>query len=134
MHIFCLIVSLFKLGKIQFWLSSTTMQQFDVFLFENLQKICRESTVMKTIFSKVSVLQNRLRYGCLSISFPNTFLWLLPNIEHKRIPVNDNIVWCKYSRGIKNLSKSGSCFLLNYPKYLGATLFHSLYAQTLRIF
>ena len=89
---------------------------------------------MKTIFSKVSVLQNRLRYGCLSISFPNTFLWLLPNIEHKRIPVNDNIVWCKYSRGIKNLSKSGSCFLLNYPKYLGATLFHSLYAQTLRIF
>ena len=33
--------------------------------------------------------------GRLPISFPNTFLWLLPNIEQKRIPLNDNIIWCK---------------------------------------
>ena len=26
------------------------------------------------------------------LSFPNTFLWLLPNIEQKRNPLNDNIV------------------------------------------
>ena len=68
------------------------------------------------------------------ISFPNTSLWLLPNIEQKRIPLNDNIVWCKYSRVIKDLSKSGSFFLLNSPKYLGARIFYSLYVQTLLIF
>ena len=67
------------------------------------------------------------------ISFPNTFLWLLPNIEQKRIPLNDNIVWSKYYRVIKDLSKSGSLFLLNAPKYLGASLFYSLYVQILRI-
>ena len=70
--------------------------------------------------------------NALSI-FTNIFLWLLPNIEQKRIPLNDNIVWCKYSRAIKDFSKSGSYFLLNIPKYLGARLFYSLYAQTLRV-
>ena len=34
-----------------------------------------------------------------------------------------NIVWCKYSRVIKDLSKKGSFFLLNAPKYLGARFF-----------
>ena len=33
----------------------------------------------------------------LSISFLYTFLWLFPNIKQKRIPLNDNIVWCKNS-------------------------------------
>ena len=59
---------------------------------------------------------------------------LPPNIEQKRIPLNDNIVCSKYFRVIKDLPKSGSFFLLNAPKYLGARLFYSLYAQTLRIF
>ena len=68
------------------------------------------------------------------ISFLNTFLWLLPNIEQRRTPLNDNIVWCKYSIVIKDLSESGSFFSLNAPKYLGARLFYSLYEQPLHIF
>ena len=40
---------------------------------------------METIFSKVSVLQNGLIHVCLTISFLKTILWLLPNIEQKRI-------------------------------------------------
>ena len=39
------------------------------------------------------------------MSFPNTFLWVLPNIEKQRIPLNDNIAWCKYSRVAKDLTK-----------------------------
>ena len=66
------------------------------------------------------------------ISFPSTFLWLLANIEQKRFPLNDNITWCKYSRAIKDLSKIESLFLLNAPKYLGARLIYSFYAQALR--
>ena len=68
------------------------------------------------------------------ISFPNINLKLLPNIEQKRILLSDNIVWCKYSRVIKDLSKSESLFLLNARKYLGARLFHSFYVQTSRSF
>ena len=68
------------------------------------------------------------------ISFLNTFLWLLPNIEQRRTPLNDNIVWCKYSIVIKDLSKSGFLFLLNAPKYLGARLFYSLFVQTYTYF
>ena len=68
------------------------------------------------------------------ISFLNTFLWLLPNTEQRRTPLNDNIVWCKYSIVIKDLSESGSFFSLNAPKYLGARLFYSLYEQPLHIF
>ena len=67
------------------------------------------------------------------ISFPNTFSQLFSNIEQKRIPLN-NIVWYKYSRVMKDLSKSESLFLLNTPKHFGARLFHSLFVQTLRIF
>ena len=85
--------------------------------------ICRETTVMETIFRKVQIIQNGLMWGRLSINFPNTFIWLLPNIQQKLIPLKDIIVWCKHSRVIKDLSKSGSFFLLNAPKYLGARLF-----------
>ena len=69
-------------------------------------------------------------YGCFSTSFLNTFLWLLPNIEQKRIPLNDSIVWCKNFSVTKDLSKSSNFFLLNVLKYLGTKLFYSLYAQT----
>ena len=69
------------------------------------------------------------------ISLPNTFLWLLPNTEQKHVPLNDHIVWCKYSRVIKDLSKSGSLFLLNAPKYLGARLSETfLYSQRARFY
>ena len=68
------------------------------------------------------------------ISFPNIILQLLPNIEQKRILLSGNIVWCKYSRVIKDSSKSESLFLLNARKYLDARLCHSLYGQTLSIF
>ena len=44
-------------------------------------------------------------------------------MEQKRIPLNDNIIWWKYSKSIKNLSKSEKFFLSNAPKYLGARLF-----------
>ena len=50
---------------------------------------------METISYKVSVLQNGLSYGRLPISFSNIVLWLLPNIEQKGIPLNDNIIWLK---------------------------------------
>ena len=66
-------------------------------------------------------------------SFPNTFLWLLSNIEQKCTTLADNIVWYKYSRVIKDLSKSES-LSLNPPNYLGARLIYCLYAQALRIF
>ena len=69
-------------------------------------------------------------YGRLSISLLNIFLWLLSNIEQKRIPLNDNIVWCKKSSATKDLSKCGNIFWLNAPKYFGTKLFYSLYAQT----
>ena len=67
-------------------------------------------------------------------SFPNTFLWLLPNIEQKCTTLTDNIVWFKYSRVIKDLSKSENLSIINPPNYLGARLIYSLYAQALRIF
>ena len=86
------------------------MQQFEVFwkILENLQG----KTVMETIFRK------GLGQGCFSISFPNIFLWLLPNIEQKRIPLNDNIVWSKYSKVIKDLSKRWKLFLIKCPEIL----------------
>ena len=86
---------------------------------------------MEAIFSKVSVLQNGLSHERLPISFSNTILWLLPNIEQKRIPLNDNIVWCKNFRVVKDLSNSDSFFLLNY---LSTKPFYSLYAQIPSIF
>ena len=91
---------------------------------------------MEPIFSKISVLQNVLNQARLPISFQNTILLLLSNtnIEQKPIPLNDNIVWCKHSRVVKDLSNSGSLFLLSFPKYLGTKVFYSLYAQISRIF
>ena len=89
---------------------------------------------MKTIFSKVSVLQNGRSHARLPISFPNTILWLFPNIEQKHVTLNDNIVWCKNSRVVWNLSNSGNFFLLHFPKYLGTILFYYLYAQISHIF
>ena len=50
------------------------------------------------------------------------------------IHLNDNTVWCIYSRVIKDLSKSGGFFLLNALKYSGESQFHSPYAQSLHIF
>ena len=75
---------------------------------------------MDTIFNKVSVLQDGLSHRRLPLSFPNTFLRLLLNIEQKRIPLNDNIVSCKNSRIIKDFS----FFLLGLPKYLGTKLYY----------
>ena len=97
-------------------------------------KLPRKRLWWKPFLGKFLVTENGIRYWRLSISFPNTFLLLLPNIEQKRIPLNDNIVWCKRSRVIKDLSKSGSFFLLNASKYLDARLFYSFYAETLCIF
>ena len=71
---------------------------------------------METILSKVLVLQNGLSYERLSISFPNNFLWLLPKIEEKCISLNDNIVWCKNSRFIKDLLNIGSFYLFSVSK------------------
>ena len=45
---------------------------------------------METIFRKVLVLQNGLSHARLPISFPKTILWLSPNIEQKRITLNNN--------------------------------------------
>ena len=64
----------------------------------------------ETIFSKVLVLRNGLSHGHLSISFPNTFLCLLQEIEQKLISLNANFDWCQHSRVIKDLSNSGRFF------------------------
>ena len=45
-----------------------------------------------------------------------------------------NIVWCKYSRVIKDLSKGGSFFLLNAPKKLRCETFFILAARKLYVF
>ena len=84
--------------------------------FENFYKICHETSVTETIFRKVLVIQNGHSHEHLRVSFPNTFLWMLPKIEQKRISLNDNIVWCKNSRVVKDLSNSGTFILFNVPK------------------
>ena len=96
--------------------------------------MCRKTSVMETIFSKVLVPQNGLSHGCLPTCFRNTILWILPNIEQKRIPLNDNIVWYKNSRVIKDSSNSGSFFLSNVPKYSGTKHFYTFHEQTWLIF
>ena len=97
-------------------------------LFENFQKICTEVSVTEMISSKTFVLQNGLSLGRLSFSFPNTVLWLLPKIEQKRISLNDDIVWYKNSRVIKDLSNSNSFYLISVPKHffiLSTRKFHA---------
>ena len=68
-------------------------------MFLKLLKICTAASVTETPSS----------HGYLSITFPKIFLWLLPNIEQKRIFfLNNSIVWCKNHRAMKDLSGSGS--------------------------
>ena len=81
---------------------------------------------MEAIISKILVLRNGLSHGRLPIGFPDTFLWLLPKIEKKNIPLDDDIVRHKNSRVIKDLSKSDR--FLGVPKYLATIPFYSLYA------
>ena len=80
---------------------------------ENFQKICRET----------SVIQNGFACKGIFTSFLNTFLWLLLNIKQKRIILNHNFVWCKFSRVIKDLPKSGSPFLIKCPGILRSETF-----------
>ena len=60
--------------------------------------------------------------GCLQTLNRNALLWIIMNF------------WCKNSGVVKNLSNSGSFFLLSFPKYFGTILFNSLYAQISCIF
>ena len=86
--------------------------------------------MIETIISKFSALQIWLTHRRLPISFPNTFLWLLPNIEKKGISLDDDIVRCKNSIVFKYLAKSCGFFLLGAPKYLpAAKFFYSLFPQ-----
>ena len=50
---------------------------------------------MQTIFRKVLVLQNELSHEHLPVSFLDTFLWLLPKIEQKRISLNVTLFGAK---------------------------------------
>ena len=94
-------VSLLRRGKIKFY--NAAVQRFLKGL-ENLQgNFCDGD-------------QNGLSHACRPISFLSTSLWLLPNIEQKCIPLNYNIVWCKNSRVVIDLSNNGSFSLLTVPK------------------
>ena len=73
----------------------------DLRFLKTFRKFARGRSMMETIF-KVSVFQDELSCEPLSISFLNTFSQLLPNIEQKRIPLDDYNVWCKKSRVIKD--------------------------------
>ena len=64
----------------------------------------------------------------------NTFLWLLLKIDQKCIPLNDNIVWYKSYRVIKDLPSSDRFFLFNVPKYLSTKLLYFLYPQIFCVF
>ena len=85
----------------------------------------------ETIISKVSALQIWLSHRRLPVSFSNTFLWLLQNIEKKGIPLDNDIVWCKISIVLKDLVTIADFFLLGILiKYLLATnFFYFLYTQ-----
>ena len=81
------------------------------------KRLQRRPFLLKFQFLKWTQLQ-------FSISFSNTFLQLLAGIERKRIALNNYIIWCKNSSVfmenssiIKYLSKNGSFFLFNVPKY-----------------
>ena len=110
---FCFLF-LFKLGKVQLWLSFTKVSSM---LFENIYKICTEASVMEAILNKVLVPQNGLSQERLSIGLPNNFLLFLQKIEQKHTSLNYNIVWCKNSRIFKDLSNSGSFFLFSVPMH-----------------
>ena len=108
---------LYQLRKIQLWLSST-IQHVDVYW-----KPFRKKSAMDTIFSKVSVLQNGLSHGRLSISFPNTFLWLIPNNENKDIRLDDDESSKIFQRVVP------FSYYVSLDKYLATRSIHSLYAQ-----
>ena len=96
-----------------------------------LRSFWRETSVTETIISKVSALQIWLSHRRLPVSFSNTFLWLLQNIEKKGIPLDNDIVWCKISIVLKDLVTIADFFLLGILiKYLLATnFFYFLYTQ-----
>ena len=99
---------------------------------ENFRKLA--GTVMETIIQNVQVIQKWIQVRGPFYQFSKHFVMVVPNTDQKRIPLNDNIAWWKYSSVSKDLLKSESFFLLNAPKYLDARLFYSFYPQTLRIF
>ena len=105
-----------------------TVQRF----LKTLRKFALKHLRWKPFLGKFKLFKMDSGKGFFT-SFPNTFLWLLSNIEQKCTTLADNIVWYKYSRVIKDLSKSES-LSLNPPNYLGARLIYCLYAQALRIF
>ena len=81
-------------------------------------------SLMEAIISKVSALQIWLSHRRISITFSNTFLCLVPNIEKKGIPLDDDIVSCKNSIVPKDLTKIGGFFLLGVRKYVLAANFY----------
>ena len=82
-------------------------------------KSFRKSTVKHPSWIQFLIkFQNGLSHRLFPLIFPNTFLKLLPNVEQKHVVINDNIVLCKDSRVIKDLSKSGALLLLGVPRYL----------------
>ena len=71
------------------------------------------------------------RIRTVSVFSPNTGKYgpeKTPYLDNFHAVLNDNIIWCKYSRVITDLKKSESFFLLSAPKYLGTRL------EILRIF
>ena len=74
-------------------------------------------TVMETIYKNVQVIQKWTQVSEPFYQFSKHFVMVVSNTDQKRIPMNDNIAWCKYSRVSKDLLKSESFFLLNAPKY-----------------
>ena len=103
--------------------SSITMQQFEFFwkLLENL----RVNYVYYFQQSLSSLKWTRLRASFYQFSE----LIFIVTSKHwtETHSLNDKIiVWCKYSRVIKDLSKSGNIFLLNVPNYSDTKLLFSL--------
>ena len=93
------------------------MQHFEVFwkLLENLQENdCDGNHFWQSLsYSKWTQIK------AYFYQFSKLLFMFASKHWKKRFPLNDNIVWCKYSRVIKDFSKSGSFFLLNAPKDLG---------------
>ena len=96
-----------------------------------LTSFWRQTSVMETIISNVTALQIWLTHRRLPISFSNTFLWLLRNIEKKGLPFDNGIVRCKNSIVLKDLAKIADFFLLGIliKHLLAAKFFYFLYAQ-----
>ena len=103
------------------------MQQFEVF-WKVLENLLRNDC-------DGNHFQERTQVIVFFYQFSEHLFMVASQHWTKRIPLNDNIVWCKYSKVIKDLSKSGSFFLIKCPEILRERdFFYFLYAQTLRIF